>query len=313
MPPSIKRHQDPHTTQTNQDKKMNKLIAISSFLLAISLISPTLKADIALDLSTATKASYSAFITHIRNALPTKATVCNIPLLPSTPTGLASFTFFTITNYNYQTVEVAVNVTNVYIVAYRAGASSYFFEDTPAQAKQLLFAGTQKVTLPFTGNYDKLQSIVGKYRDMVELGIPALSTAVTNMVYYNKQLTAAALLVLIQSTAEAARFKYIEQQVAQHISDKFYPNQAVISLENNWGALSKQIQIANSTGRGQFQSPVELIGPTGTRFSVTNTSAGVVQGNIKLLLYYKLSVADDNDSPTRMPDNIVEYGAHDSM
>ncbi|XP_022960460.1 type I ribosome-inactivating protein trichoanguina-like [Cucurbita moschata] len=292
---------------------MNKLIAITSFLLAISLISPTLKADIALDLSTATKATYSAFITQLRNALPTKATVCNIPLLPSTATGLGSFTFFTITNYNYETVEVAVNVSNVYIVAYRANAKSYFFEDTSAQARQLLFQNTQKITLPFTGNYDRLQGVVGKYRDSIELGIPALSTAVTNMVYYNKQLTAAALLVLIQSTAEAARFKYIEQQVAQYISGKFYPNQAVISLENNWGALSKQIQIANSTGSGQFQSPVELISPNGTRFRVTSTSSGVVQGNIKLLLYYKLSVADDNDSPTRMPDNIVEYGAHDSM
>nr|P56626.2 RecName: Full=Type I ribosome-inactivating protein trichoanguina; Short=RIP; AltName: Full=Trichoanguin; AltName: Full=rRNA N-glycosidase; Flags: Precursor [Trichosanthes anguina]AAD02686.1 trichoanguin [Trichosanthes cucumerina] len=273
-------------------------MALSFFFLAISLGSPTAIGDVSFDLSTATKKSYSSFITQLRDALPTQGTVCGIPLLPSTASGSQWFRFFNLTNYNDETVTVAVNVTNVYIVAYRADAVSYFFEDTPAEAFKLIFAGTKTVKLPYSGNYDKLQSVVGKQRDMIELGIPALSSAITNMVYYDYQSTAAALLVLIQCTAEAARYKYIEQQVSSHISSNFYPNQAVISLENKWGALSKQIQIANRTGHGQFENPVELYNPDGTRFSVTNTSAGVVKGNIKLLLYYKASVGSEYDIPT---------------
>lgn len=275
---------------------MIKLTALTFFFLTISLGPPTAKGDVSFDLSTATKNSYSSFITQLRSALPTKGTVYSIPVLPSTASGLQWFTFFSLTNYNDQTITVAVNVTNLYVVAYRADtAVSYFFEDTPAEASKLLFTDTRQVKLPYSSNYDRLQNVVGKQRDLIELGLPALSSAITNMFYNNYKLTAAALLVLIQSTAEAARFKYIEQQVSQHINDNFYPNSAIISLENNWGALSKQIQIANRKGNGQFENPVELVGPDGKRVSVTNTSAGVVKGNIKLLLYYKVNVAEDSD------------------
>lgn len=271
---------------------MIKFIALCIFFVAILLDSPIVKGDTSLDLSTVTKASYTSFITNLRDALPTNGRVCNIPLLPSTASGLNSFAFFNLTNYNYQTITVAVNVTNVYIVAYRAGAKSYFFEDTPTEVVNLLFTGTEKVKLPYTGNYDRLQNVVGKQRDLIELGLPALSSAITNLFYNNNyKLTASALLVLIQSTSESARFKYIEQQVSQAVGGNFFPNSAIISLENNWGALSKQIQVANSTGNGQFETPVELLSPNGTRVSVTNTSFGVVKTNIKLLLFYKVNVA----------------------
>ncbi|XP_022156709.1 type I ribosome-inactivating protein trichoanguina-like [Momordica charantia] len=281
---------------------MMKSIALSFFILTIFLGPPTAKGDVSFDLSTATKNSYTSFIRDLRSALPTRGTVCNIPVLPSTASGLQWFRFFSLTNYNYQTITVAVNVTNVYIAAYSTGAVSYFFEDTSAEAFRLLFVGTQKVTLPYSGNYDRLQSIVGKNRDLIELGIPTLSNAITNLFYNNNyKLTATALLVLIQSTAEAARFKYIEQEVSKHVSSNFFPNQAIISLENSWGALSKQIQIANSKGTGQFDKAVELITIDGKRVSVTNTSTGVVKSNIKLLLYYKVNGANDNYIPTILP------------
>lgn len=282
---------------------MMKSIAIFFFIVAIFVGYPTVKGDVSFHLGTATEKSYTSFIGQLRNALPTTGKVCNIPVLPSTASGLQWFTFFSLTNYNDETITVAVNVTNVYIVAYRAGAVSYFFEDTSAEAWNLLFTDTRKVKLPYSGNYDRLQNVVGKQRDFIELGFPALSSAITNMFYYDYKPTAAALLVLIQSTAEAARFKYIEQQISQYINHNFLPDLAIISLENNWGALSKQIQIANSRGNGQFESPIDLITPNGTRVSVTNTSAGVVKGNIKLLLFYNLLanvVADDTDMITSM-------------
>ncbi|XP_022156715.1 type I ribosome-inactivating protein trichoanguina-like [Momordica charantia] len=282
---------------------MRKLTTLS-LLLAILLGPLSAEGDVSFQLSGANKKSYTNFIKQLRDAVPTTTTVCKIPVLPSTASGPKSFTFVHLTNYADQTVVVAINITNVYIVAYHIDHVSYFFDDASPEAYKVLFEGTDRKTLPYSSNYDKLQSIVGKKRDLIELGLPALSSAITNLVYYEYKSTAAALLVLIQSVAEAARYKYIEQEISTHVDDKFKPDQAIISLENNWGALSKQIQIA-AKGNGQFEKPVELINPNNTPFSVTNVSSLVVTSNIKLLLYFKLAAAnhDDQDKTVGKPFN----------
>lgn len=106
---------------------MMKSIALSLFILAIFLGPLTAKGDVSFDLSTTTKNSYTSFIRDLRNALPTRWTVCNICVPPSTESRLEWFRLFNITNYNYETITVAVNVTNVYMAAYSTGAISYFF------------------------------------------------------------------------------------------------------------------------------------------------------------------------------------------
>nr|1BRY_Y Chain Y, BRYODIN I [Bryonia dioica]1BRY_Z Chain Z, BRYODIN I [Bryonia dioica] len=241
--------------------------------------------DVSFRLSGATTTSYGVFIKNLREALPYERKVYNIPLLRSSISGSGRYTLLHLTNYADETISVAVDVTNVYIMGYLAGDVSYFFNEASAtEAAKFVFKDAKKkVTLPYSGNYERLQTAAGKIRENIPLGLPALDSAITTLYYYTASSAASALLVLIQSTAESARYKFIEQQIGKRVDKTFLPSLATISLENNWSALSKQIQIA-STNNGQFESPVVLIDGNNQRVSITNASARVVTSNIALLL-----------------------------
>nr|UVC32790.1 MAP30 [Momordica charantia] len=272
---------------------MEVSLLLSFLIIAIFIGVPTAKGDVNFDLSTATAKTYTKFIEDFRATLPFSHKVYDIPLLYSTISDSRRFILLNLTSYAYETISVAIDVTNVYVVAYRTRDVSYFFKESPPEAYNILFKGTRKITLPYTGNYENLQTAAHKIRENIDLGLPALSSAITTLFYYNAQSAPSALLVLIQTTAEAARFKYIERHVAKYVATNFKPNLAIISLENQWSALSKQIFLAQNQG-GKFRNPVDLIKPTGERFQVTNVDSDVVKGNIKLLLNSRASTADEN-------------------
>ncbi|XP_022959960.1 ribosome-inactivating protein cucurmosin [Cucurbita moschata] len=262
---------------------MNKSLALSFLFLTIFLNTRPADANVRFDLSSATSSSYKTFIKNLREALPKDGKVYDIPVLLSTVMDSRRFILIDLVNYDGQSITAAIDVLNVYIVAYSTGTVSYFFQQVPAQAPKLLFKGTQQRTLPYTGNYENLQTAAKKLRENIELGLPALDSAITTLFHYNAEAAASALLVLIQTTSEAARFRYIELQIANNVGTKFKPSQTIISLENNWSALSKQIQIAKNKN-GQFETPVILIDPQGNRVQITNVTSNVVTQNIKLLL-----------------------------
>ncbi|XP_038884329.1 putative ribosome-inactivating protein [Benincasa hispida] len=228
--------------------------------------------------------SYRNFITSLRKALPNAGDVYNIPLLvPSLP-GPRRYIVMQLSNYEEKSIKVAVDVTNVYIMGYLVNSTSYFFDETDAQtASKYVFQNTKMITLPYSSNYQKLQNAARKDRDSIPLGFKALDSAISTLYYYDAKAAPAAFLVLIQSTAEASRFKYIEQLIIDGISENKLPSLAAISLENEWSLLSKQIQLAKSNN-GLFQIPVQLINDRGSPIQVTNVSSPVVTKNIKLLL-----------------------------
>ncbi|KAG6592903.1 hypothetical protein SDJN03_12379, partial [Cucurbita argyrosperma subsp. sororia] len=276
---------------------MMRFLVFSLLILTLFLRgAQTVKGDVSFRLSGATTSSYGVFISNLRKALPYEKKLYDIPLLRSDLSGSQRYTLVHLTNYADQTISVAIDVTNVYIMGYRAGNVSYFFnEASAAEAAKFVFKDAkQKVTLPYSGNYERLQNAAGKIRENIPLGLPALDSAITTLFYYNTNSAASALLVLIQSTAEAARYKFIEQQIGKRVEKLFFPSLAIISLENSWSALSKQIQIA-STNNGKFESPVVLINGQNQRVTITNVNTGVVTSNIALLLNRNNIAAIDHD------------------
>ncbi|XP_023547652.1 putative ribosome-inactivating protein [Cucurbita pepo subsp. pepo] len=264
---------------------MNRLSVLSLLILTIFHEGHTAVGDnLSFSLSGSSSKSYSKFITSLRNALPNAGKVYNIPLLLPTLKGSARYTLMKLSNYEEKTITVAIDVTNVYIMGYLVNTTSYFFNEPAAQlASEFVFQDTKHILLPYSGNYQKLQIAADKDRDSIPLGFLALDTAISALYHYDTKAAPAAFLVLIQTTAEASRFKYIEKQIIDRIGRNEVPSLAAISLENEWSLLSKQIQIANSNN-GTFQTPVKLINDKGLSVEVTNVSSLVVTNNIKLLL-----------------------------
>ncbi|CAK9326775.1 unnamed protein product [Citrullus colocynthis] len=264
---------------------MNRLSMLSLLVLAIFLGGSSLTAgDVSFSLSGSTSSSYSKFIKDLRNALPSKAKVYNITLLLSSATGASRYTLMKLSNYDGKTITVAIDVTNVYIMGYLVNTTSYFFNESDAKlASQYVFKGSSIITLPYSGNYERLQIAAGKNREKIPLGFRALDSAITSLFHYDSTTSAAAFLVIIQSTAEASRYKYIEGQIIERVHRDEVPSLATISLENSWSALSKQIQLAQ-TNNGAFKTPVVIIDNQGKRVEITNVSSKVVSNNIKLLL-----------------------------
>nr|prf trichosanthin [Trichosanthes sp.] len=203
--------------------------------------------DVSFRLSGATSSSYGVFISNLRKALPNERKLYDLPLIRSSLPGSQRYALLHLTNY----ADIQMG--------YRAGDTSYFFNEASATeaAKYVVFKDAmRKVTLPYSGNYERLQTAAGGLRESIPLGLPALDSAITTLFYYNAN--SAALMVLIQSTSEAARYKFIQQQIGKRVDKQFLPSLAIISLENSLLALSKQIQIA-SQNNGTFESPVVLI------------------------------------------------------
>ncbi|XP_022156718.1 ribosome-inactivating protein alpha-trichosanthin-like [Momordica charantia] len=269
------------------------LSILATFFLAV-------EGDVSFRLLGATTKSYKDFIANFRNDLASHKRVYNIRLLSLTVPGPSRYTLVHLYNYDDQTITLAVDVINVYIMGYRNGHVSYFFnEPAAAEASKFVFKDAQRrVTLPFTSNYAGLETAAGKIRERIPLGLPAMNNAITNLVYYDtspRNAIAAAFLVLIQSTAEAARFQYIEKVIGKDVEKDFLPSEALLSLENNWGALSKQIQIAEKNN-GKFKDPVLLTDNQGKKVQINNVSSNVVTANIQLLLNYQQQVlAFDQD------------------
>ncbi|XP_022159206.1 ribosome-inactivating protein cucurmosin-like [Momordica charantia] len=148
-----------------------------------------------------------------------------------------------------------------------------------------VFTNSQQRRPPFDGSYPQLSG-AGANRSSLVLGLPSLNNYIPTLAGYNCPNTnyqpsdvAKACVITIQTMSEAARFQKIQDAVPNNL----VPNPEILSLENNWGRLSRQVQLAESNG-GRFTSNVTLQDPTGATVMVSNVNSPYVRGNIRLLL-----------------------------
>nr|ABU95610.1 articulatin precursor [Viscum articulatum] len=204
---------------------------------------------------------YFRLITLLRDYVSSGSLSNDIPLLrqSSLPiTDAQRFVLVELSNLGGDTITLAIDVTNLYVVAYEAGDQTYFFRDAPDGAEQHLFTGNSRYSLPFTGSYTDLERYAG-HRDQIPLGREELIQAVRALRYPGGSTRAQArsLLVAIQMISEAARFNPIFWRVRQHINrgDTFLPDTYMLELETSWGQQSTQVQQSTD---GVFNTPIRL-------------------------------------------------------
>nr|Q5F0I3.2 RecName: Full=Ribosome-inactivating protein gynostemmin; AltName: Full=rRNA N-glycosidase; Flags: Precursor [Gynostemma pentaphyllum] len=258
--------------------------------------------DINFSLAGADGQTYNTFIAKLRQELSIGTQkVANITVLKHhVSSNTQRFLSINLFNYNGDKITLGIDVFDVYVVGFLTGTNSYIFKEAPdlAYNKSLLFPGSVRENLSYTGGYDDLERR-GAGREDIPLGLLPLDTAITNLFRRDSTSFRRSFIVIIQMVSEAARFKIIEAKIAKNLygENTFKPDQAIISLENNWGALSKQIQKAQDRG-GVFPNLVTLTTSSGKPLIIRNDSDPLVQNGIALLKYMsersvEYSITDD--------------------
>ncbi|KAJ4851105.1 hypothetical protein Tsubulata_048266 [Turnera subulata] len=239
----------------------------------------------------ATKESYTEFLGSLRQKLASDYKRHEIPVLPE-PYAVADEERFLLVKLTNEpgagSITVALDVTDANVVAYQAGHESYFFNDASNLAFSNLFTRTEKKKLSFSGQYPELEKAATANRQGIDLGIPALEAAISSLYRSNRtpvNTLARSLMVVMQMISEAARFRYVEQQV--RFSNKsggygsFRPDQSVLALESNWNLLSSEIQ---ESYQRAFSNVVQLKRSNGETLNVDSVSP-ILKPHLALLKF----------------------------
>ncbi|XP_057958777.1 ricin-like [Malania oleifera] len=233
-----------------------------------------------------TKGDYKQFLKNIREHVVNPGdTRHGIPVLrnPSTVPDNQRFLLVQLTNHEGNSATLAIDITNMYVVAYRVGTQSFFFRDAPEAATNL-FTDTQQSTLNYTSSYGQLLTYAHLHElTDINVGIRELDASVDALIehsglHVDQTVVARSIITCIMMISEAVRFRYVEQYVAQTIRPGDYgsilPNAAIARLVRRWDRLSQGIQ--RSDEDGVFPRSVDLQRPDYTHFQVTNVMPDIV-------------------------------------
>ncbi|CAL5381924.1 unnamed protein product [Camellia sinensis] len=213
--------------------------------------------SISFNVAGATLATYRDFLGELRVLVSRgTSTVNGLPVLNLDSEVSDGNRFVLVDLINGDTVTLAIDVVNLYLVAFRgANNKSFFFNDATTLQLKKLFNKTKQTKLGYESNYDNLEQR-SKKRDQLPLGPTPLANAIIGL--WKGDSVPRSLLVVIQMVSEAARFKYIEEQVRKSIAsgNSFTPQGLIVSMENEWGFMSKQIQLSKD-GKN-FTNSVQL-------------------------------------------------------
>ncbi|KAI8024751.1 hypothetical protein LOK49_LG02G01501 [Camellia lanceoleosa] len=214
--------------------------------------------SISYNVAGATLEKYRDFMEELREIVSRGTrTVNGLPVLKRESEVLVGNRFVLVGLINGNTVTLAIDVVNLYLVAFSgANNKSFFFKDATTLQQDNLFVGTSQTKLSYTSNYVSLENQSGVTRDELPLGPTPLAEAITSL--WKGESVAKPLLVVIQMVSEAARFKYIEEQVRKSITagNTFTPKGLIVSMQNNWSAMSEQVLL--SPDGEHFNKSVQL-------------------------------------------------------
>ncbi|XP_065867976.1 ribosome-inactivating protein cucurmosin-like [Euphorbia lathyris] len=225
-----------------------------------------------------TAETYSKFLKNLRVKLTCETLDQHqLPVLCTKAQAQGQLYATVVLTYNGVPLTLALDVVNLNLVAYKSGTKSYFFANTEDLQDQL-FQETEQVVMKYSNSYKSLDS-----REAVNLGMSALRTAVVALSNYDESKIKTSLITVIGMVSEAARLKVIENAVTSAFTTDVKPSSKIISYEDKWEELSKNIQRAT---RGKFPSAVTLKDEHDV--SIRVTSVGQVQGNMGILKHYNV-------------------------
>ncbi|PQQ17059.1 ribosome-inactivating protein bryodin II [Prunus yedoensis var. nudiflora] len=291
----------------------------------------------------ATPHAYSDFIEALRNRLTARGRTIShgiqvLPRIQDVPDE-HRFVLVDLTNSDNNTIRVAIDVVNAYVVGYAAGGRSYFLqENAPGNPPPIhtLFLDNDIIRMPtlnFNGTYGGL---AGAAQDAVQrntprdrarnragakihantpilqripLGRNELDNAISLLRYAVSQSDqAVGFIVIIQMLSEAARFRAIEGLVRTTMREDYDPlirGPAMESLETHWSDLSEEIQrVPEDETLFRNNRTIVLHNIRNDRVQVNSVDSPFVRG-VAILLYDRHQNQNQNRNrncnPVRVP------------
>lgn len=223
---------------------------------------------------------YKAFMRRLRNKMAAPVRPCGIQSARKSPLPGAKYIEVELRNSNTEWVTLGVDTIDLYVWGYqdritRRQFRANFLQGTPQEAKDSLFRGRKlERTTSFGGSYTELSRAANIGRDHLELSVNKLQFAITSV--YGKdnvegRIEARFFLIAIQMVAEAARFKYIENLIAD--SAGVIPPPLMLEYENRWSTISERIHKADAeTGCTTLSPPLVFLQSTGHPTTVNQVS-----------------------------------------
>ncbi|XP_050226575.1 ribosome-inactivating protein bryodin II-like [Mercurialis annua] len=255
---------------------------------------------------------YRQFIAALRERLASGNTSHGIQILRNPDIVGADnnqrYLLLQLSNEQNLTITLVLDITDAYVVGYRAENRSYFFRDYYDTLSPILFTDTNQTRIPFRCNYDGLegdiaagaqkragpssQRIINRpsiSRGEIDLGMAALQAAISSLYNYERRTLARSFIVLIQMIAEAARFTYIERRVIRSIETHmpFRPDPCMLTLENSWNPLSEGVQRSNGQGEFRRQDQLQLVTPNGQIYIVLRVTRQILESFGLALVKYE--------------------------
>ncbi|CAO2821305.1 unnamed protein product [Amaranthus hypochondriacus] len=244
--------------------KMKKITNLIYILVAITtsvILQWTCNAaDLTFDVTkSVTSQSYSTLLNSFRDKVKdpkltgTYGFQNDLPVVAA-PTKPAKYLYIDIKADNNKIITAAFDQNDLYYMGYAYTADGAIkvrlFKDAPTDVKLIFPKVTNK-------NDRYYSSITGNYMDLgdrasVGLGAKPLNKFIKEEIYEKKKFDVPTdkklALIVIQTIAEATRFKYIEGEILRQFGtmNGFKANAKAIALENNWAKTSKTVKA--STG-----------------------------------------------------------------
>ncbi|XP_074281881.1 ribosome-inactivating protein lychnin-like [Silene latifolia] len=274
--------------------KMSIIISVWFMVMALIVVADSADPTWSVD---SDSEEYSKFLDSLREELGRGTTkVCNLPV-----TNKNNNNVFVLVNlvlpFNGNTITLALRKSDAYLVGFQDTDAktkkirANFFSDEYARLNgnyKSVFPKAQDLgkALPLSSSYTDLEKKAGVSRENLNLGVSTLQTSINKV--YGKDFNAKGediakevakfALTSIQMVAEAARFKYIEDQVINRgMFGTFQAGSRITLLENNWSSISDQ-----------YHNPARKCIPQDSRFTAEEMKLG-------LLLYKGGSVLNSND------------------
>nr|P84853.2 RecName: Full=Ribosome-inactivating protein PD-L1/PD-L2; AltName: Full=rRNA N-glycosidase PD-L1/PD-L2 [Phytolacca dioica]3H5K_A Chain A, Ribosome-inactivating protein PD-L1/PD-L2 [Phytolacca dioica]3H5K_B Chain B, Ribosome-inactivating protein PD-L1/PD-L2 [Phytolacca dioica]3LE7_A Chain A, Ribosome-inactivating protein PD-L1/PD-L2 [Phytolacca dioica]3LE7_B Chain B, Ribosome-inactivating protein PD-L1/PD-L2 [Phytolacca dioica] len=223
---------------------------------------------------------YATFMESLRNEAKDPSLQCyGIPMLPNNSSTI-KYLLVKLQGASQKTITLMLRRNNLYVMGYsdpfNGNCRYHIFNDITGTERTnventLCSSSSSRDAKPI--NYNSLYSTLEKKaevnsRSQVQLGIQILSSdigKISGQSSFTDKTEAKFLLVAIQMVSEAARFKYIENQVKTNFNRDFSPNDKILDLEENWGKISTAIHDATN---GALPKPLELKNADGTKWIV---------------------------------------------